>query len=157
MRIRTLSLTIALLILAMASACGDDDESPSGSPTSDATATPATTLLPTASPPLFLTPSRELPPADHAAIGVFDVLSFLEQNLNGGELKPVECTSFDAVQGIIDCTAQGYGTIAVDPIPEATGELLCRALLNPQDAFFGASCAGMLVSGSGAYFYSIQS
>lgn len=61
-------------------------------------------------------------------------------------------------QGIIDCVEAGYGTIAIDPIPQvASGELLCRALLDPQGLFFGASCSGQLLSGPGAYIYAIQS
>lgn len=172
MRIRTLfPLTIALLALVPAVACGDDDN-PSGTPTSsatktasagatsNATATPTTPtpiLQPTASPSLFVTPSRELPPADHTAIAVFDVLTFYDQHLHGAQLTPIICSSFDFVQGIIDCAAQGYGTIAVDPIPDATGDLQCRVLLDPQNVFFAASCSGILASGPGAYLYAIQS
>jgi hypothetical protein len=153
-------------MLAFASAaCGDDDdgtsETPSVTADASATSTPAASTLPAQSfQPGIITasPGRELPEADHIGLNVIDPLTFYEQRLHGGALTPVFCAGIDLTTGIIDCIDAGYGTIAVDPIPEvASGELQCRALLDTESVFFAASCSGMLQSGPGAYIYAIQS
>lgn len=150
-------LMIAAALLAAAVACGGDDDNASatltptapasdGAPTATAS-TSATSTLPPKSPVatngLFVVPSRDLPAADHDAIGVFDVVGFLNQELNGSQPSPVPCAAgIDITQGIIDCTAEGYGTIAVDPIPTGASTWTCRALLRPDNTLFAASCNG---------------
>jgi hypothetical protein len=159
MHFRTLiPLIIALLALAVAAACGDDDDNStdtptvsasasagSGSPTASAGDSPTLTNQPTFTPILFVTPSRSLPPADHNAIGVFDAISFYQQELGTGVPTAVECSGVDLEQGIIDCVAQGYGTIAVDPIPRGGTNWRCAAQLDPDGVFFAASCNGETV------------
>ncbi len=165
MRFRTLFLSIiALLALAILAGCGDDDDgagtqSPSGtsaaSTSTSTTPTPAPSLLPGI---ITASPGRELPEADYIGLNVIDPLTFYEERLHGGALTPVPCAGVDLTTGIIDCVDAGYGTIAVDPIPQvASGELQCRALLDTESIFFAASCSGILPNGPGAYIYAIQS
>jgi hypothetical protein len=157
-------LQVTLLCVLLLAACAGDDGAPG--PTPGASVSPTTTVapptdatsLPTPPPDLVIaTPGRELPGADHIAYNVINPLLFYEQRLAGGALTPVICAGVDLGTGIIDCVDAGYGTIAVDPIPQvASGELTCRALLDPQNVFFAASCSGILPSGPGAYIYAIQ-
>jgi hypothetical protein len=86
-----------------------------------------------------------LPAADHAAIGVYDVIAFYQQAVGNAVPTPVECTGVDLEQGIIDCVAQGYGTIAVDPLPTGGSNWRCAAQLDPAGKLFAASCNGQTV------------
>jgi hypothetical protein len=103
-------------------------------------------------------PGRELPESDHVGLVVIDPLTFFQQELQGADPTVVFCAGVDLQTGIVDCVDAGYGTIAVDPIPQvASGELLCRVMLKPSGEFFAASCAGELPNGPGAFIYAIES
>ncbi len=152
MLIRSTCLIFGILVLAM-SACGDDDGQPSSSASSTATASPSQ-----GGPFITASPGRPLPAADHVGLNVINPLTFFEQELQGADPTVVFCAGVDLQSGVIDCVEAGYGTIAVDPIPQvASGELLCRVMLKPTGELFAASCAGELPSGPGAYIYGIQS
>ena len=168
MRIRTLiPLVITLAALALAAACGGDDSpsatpgvslssattAASGSPSSQgANATPTPTIQPQIPPQILVTPGRTLPAATHNALGVFDAVTYFKQELNGDIPVRKPCAGIDVLTGILDCTAAGYGTIAVDPIPVGAQTWDCGALLKPAGDFFGVSCTGPGVS----YIWAIQ-
>ena len=102
-------------------------------------------------------PGRQLPQADHIGLNVLDVLTFMRANVGDGAPTPHFCAGIDLQTGIIDCVDAGYGTIAVDPIPQAQpGELGCRVLVDPKGKLFAASCTGQLPNRPAFFIYGIQ-
>lgn len=158
----SVSLVITLAAVAVAAACGGGGDSSTDTPTgtadvsvtpaAQATGSPTQTRDPQATPSIFVEPSRSLPPATHNGLGVFEAITFLEQELHGAAPTSVDCDSFDATAGIIDCTSKGYGTIALDPIPSGSADWQCHALLTPDGVLFGANCIGTRIS----FIYGLQ-
>jgi hypothetical protein len=155
-----------LLALTLAFACGGDDSSSgspspsasavaSGSPTSSPGGSATPTPTPTIEAPITVAPSRSLPAADHTGIALLSPLSWLFQHVPSGQPATADC-GYNATDGIIDCTAVGYGTIAIDPIPTGSDTWNCHALLTPapEKALFAANC----VAGDGhvTYVYAVN-
>lgn len=169
MRIRFLfPLILPLIVLSFVLACGDDDgdstPTPSPSPSAEASASPTEGAsptpgdeTPTPTSPVVATPSRSIPAsADHVALAVLNVVVFLsEPPISGGVPQAVPCP-YDATDGIIDCTEEGYGQIALDPVPTGADEWECRALLTPAEELFAASCTATDSSGL-FWMYSVES
>lgn len=149
-------LLLLLPVLLLAAACGgDDDDSSTSTPTENETESPAPTRSPTPTateqeaedtgtatesvpPTPFETEAPTTRPgvtADRFAQNTSDILGVLQ----GVVPENVPCP-YDAAQVVIDCSAEGYGRIALDLEPQ--GEITkCQAVTNPDnDALLAVSC-----------------
>jgi hypothetical protein len=132
-----LRLLPLLTMLLVAFACGHGNDPGSVTPTPQATPT-ASSSGPTAQ--VAVTPSRSRPPsADHVGLGLIDIITFLREKI-GTATPGVTSCPYDAINGIIDCSSQGSGRIALDPVPHGADQWDCRALLTPSGEAFAASC-----------------
>jgi len=148
-------LLMLLPILMLAGACGGDDDDASSTPTANETESVAASHSPTptatddeaedtetASPSPSPTPFETEAPtqrsgvtADRFAQNTSDILAVLR----GVIPENVPCP-YDATQVVIDCSAEGYGRIALDLEPQ--GEITqCQAVTNPDNgALIAVSC-----------------
>lgn len=160
MRFLILLVLPALLLFA---ACGNDDDTStttdSGAPslsaeTSVTASAPAgsTTSTPSPRPTADPTPSptRRDVASDHFGENIGDPISYLATKVTGPPAA-VPCP-FIRAEVVVDCTAEGYGRIAVDiePVLEVSE---CRALTTTAGDLIAASCT--TVDGA-FYFYKIE-
>jgi len=146
-------VTISLLLLAVAACGGDDDSGSDASATPDESSgapasgdvtptnvdspTPAPTPSPTPEP--TPSPTRRPVTADRYARFVGgDVTGFLAATFGAEVPVPVACP-WDDSQGIIDCSSEGFGTIALDTFPDGN-VIECRAL-TLENEMLAVSCS----------------
>lgn len=70
---------------------------------------------------------------------MLDLVTFLKQTIGSGVSGAKPCP-YEATDGIIDCSSQGYGRIALDPVPHGADQWDCRVELTPMGQAFAASC-----------------
>lgn len=153
--------------LLLAAACGGDDdggdtagtpsdtaasraETKDASSTETADATGTRTFQPT---PLSTeSPIRRPVAYDHYGENITDILGYYNSKFGNGVAVPVICP-YDPTDIVIDCTAEGYGRIALDIEPFGGDVTECRAMLSPGGAeLVAASCN---VSTLATFFYKI--
>ncbi len=159
MRFLTPLFLIALLVAAACSGDDDDDtakpsstESPTStqaeaSETEDSSPTPESTTF------VFEvtnSPTKRAVAFDHYAEAVTDILGYYASTFGTGVVEPVPCP-YEEADGVINCTAEGYGRIALDILPTG-GVTECRALLSPGGDLVAAGCSTDIPAG---YFYKI--
>lgn len=148
-------LPVAFLMMLIVVACGDDDDDGASATPTDAVS--VTTPTPTPSPdPVTVTPQPTFRPveADFFAVSSGDVIGYFQRVLDEGEIAQAvpDCT-YDEPNIIIDCTASGIGTIALDIAPVGI-VTECRGLIKPTtDRLFAASCN---VQDGGSFVYEIE-
>jgi hypothetical protein len=78
-------------------------------------------------------------------------------NENFGTATPgISACTYDASDVTIDCSAGGYGRIALDPAPTGADTWNCRALITPDGRLVGASCTtGPGATVPNSFFYAI--
>jgi hypothetical protein len=168
---KLLLIALALPALLAFAACGGDDDSDdptpepsrtaaSGTVTPDATATegptdaPTDTEAPTSqeTPEPTPTPTRRPVDYDHYGENITDILGYYNTQFGSGVVVPVPCP-YDVADGVIDCTAEGYGRIALDIEPFGGEVTECRAILSPGGVdLVAASCS---TSTPATFFYKI--
>jgi hypothetical protein len=88
------------------------------------------------------------------ALELTDAVTYYERTMGTATPTYVPCP-YDKSLGIVDCSAAGYGKIALDPVPSDSDVWNCKVLLTPAGVVVVASCLSTLAPVPAARIYEV--